>query len=166
MIGTLPTVGCLVIIRTTDPKAAVRHILLALKTLVTVERQKDHQWLLRATLAGEQAEGLLFAQPGHEDRSTAVFVEFDEEATVLLTKRSGKPLDLLLLPFAVACQGIPEAEAIGIGFEMSVPDGFSSSSLENAGIAVFFVKNKSRDVWDRQDTFRLTGHTEHLLTYA
>lgn len=166
MIGTHPTVGCLVFLRMGSPQTAIRRVLAALDTLVKDNGREDQRRLIRASIGDEQAEGLIFAQPGNEDRSTVVFVEFDEEATALLAERRGKSLDVLLLPFVMACEKVAEAGAVGIGFEASVPEGFDDHSLKSAGIAVLFERDKAGMTWSRRDIFRLTAHTERSLAHA
>ncbi len=166
MIGTFPTVGCLVFLHRDTPKMAVRQVLSALDTFVKVYRQKDERWLIHANIEGEQMEGLIFTQPGNDECSTVVFVEFDEEATVLLARRNGKALDRIFLPFVSACENLLQAKAVGIGFETSVPTGFDDHSLESAGIAVLYEKNQDRNIWSRRDIYRLTGHTEQSLAHV
>lgn len=166
MIGYYPTVGCMVFLRETDAASAIKRVISTLDAYMLAEYQGlvENKWLITAHLGGEKAEGFLYAL--EDDKQVAVFVEFDEENSIQIASRNRQSLGDVLLPHADALKQMPDATAVGIGFETSIPTGFDDASLQDAGFAVWFEKSRLERGWRRRDVYHLIGHTEQPLVGA
>jgi hypothetical protein len=156
MIGTYPTVGCLILIdklcftSMEDVLPAFQALIpSSYKAIIPVSRGE-------AVLGGSMHPMLLMVQ--EMDKMTAVHIEFDEDEVESISKALGLSVEQLFMPYVQAARTLPGVIAIGLGFELSPPRDLQEKSLQEAGIAVLFERDEKHKSWDRQQTMPLVGH--------
>lgn len=166
MIGSQPTVGCIVFLRESSPERAMQRVMAELEAAFPVKCQsrRDNKWLIKAEWGASETDGFLFAL--ENQGQAVVFIEFEEEKSVEIASRREQSLEDVFLPYANALKQMPDVTAVGIGFEMAIPNGFDDDWLEEAGIAVLWERSPSGKGWQRREIYRLIGHTEQPLIGA
>lgn len=155
MIGTNPTVGCLILIDICT--GGMEDVLQAFQALVP----GSHDALPsvsrgEAVLGGELHLVLLSAQELGE--MTAVHIDFDEDEVEGIRQATGLSVEQLFMPYVQAAKAVPGVLAVGIGFELSPPSDLSEETIQDAGIAVLFYKDEAHKSWSRRQTMPLAGH--------
>lgn len=156
MIGTYPTVGCLILID--KPYfTGIGDVLRAFGTMIS----SSHQSIIplsrgEAALGGRMHPMLTLVQEAGD--MTAVHLEFDEDEVEKVTKETGLSVEQLFMPYVQAAKTIPGIIAVGLGFELSPPRDLQGESLQESGIAVLFAPDEEDKFWSRQETMPLVGH--------
>lgn len=156
MIGTYPTVGCLILM---DKLCftGIKDVLQAMQALVP----SSHEATMPVS-RGEAALGsgmhpmLLMVQEA--DKMTAVHIEFDEDEVEHIRQAMGLSVEQLFMPYVQAARTLPGVIAIGLGFELSPPGDLQEKSLQEAGVAVLFARDEEDKSCSRQQTMPLVGH--------
>lgn len=156
MIGTHPTVGCLILIDKIC-FVGIKEMLQALQALIpsSYEATTPVSWG-EAALGGGMYPMLLMVQ--EVDTMTAVHIEFDEDEVEGIKKATGLFVEQLFMPYVQAARMLPGVIAIGLGFELSPPNDLQEKSLQEAGVAVLFARDEEDKSWSRQQTMPLVGH--------
>lgn len=156
MIGSYPTVGCLILV---DKLyfTGIGDVLQAFQALIP----SNYKAVLpvsrgEAMLGGGMHPMLLMVQ--EVDTMTAVHIEFGEDEVEGIRQATGLSEEQLFMPYVQAAKALPGVLAIGIGFELSPPTDFSPETVQEAGIAVIFKRDEEHKSWLRQQTMPLTGH--------
>lgn len=156
MIGTYPTVGCLILIDKIC-FTSIKDVLQATQALIPSSHDATTQVSRgEAALGGSMHPMLLMVQ--EVDTMTAVHIEFDEDEVEVIREATGLSEEQLFMPYVQAAKTIPGALAIGIGWELSPPRDLQEKSLQEAGIAVLFKRDEEDKSWSRQQTMPLVGH--------
>lgn len=158
MIGTNPTVGCLILL---DQSAftSVDDILQALQLLIPITKWNSSEPARlsgEALLGGNMHEMIAFVQRVGE--MAAVHIEFDEDQVAHIGQATGLSLEQLFMPYVQAAKMISGVLAIGVGFELSPPCDLREESLQEAGVALLFARDEEQKSWLRQKTLPLVGH--------
>ena len=156
MIGTFPTVGCLILI---DKLyfTSMEDVLQAFKGLIpSGDKMTASVSRGEAALGGELHPVLLLVQD--MILVTAVQIEFDEDEVVSISQATRLSVEQLFLPYVQAARTLPGVIAVGLGFELSPPGDLQQKSLQEAGIAVLFTPEEADKSWSRQQTMPLVGH--------
>ena len=156
MIGTFPTVGCLILI---DKLyfTGLDDVLQAFQALIpgSHEATATVSWG-EAVLGGEMRPVLLFAQ--ELNQMTAVHIEFDEDEVEGIRQATGLSIEQLFLPYVQAAKAVPGVLAVGVGFELSPPTNLEEETTQEAGIAILFYKDEAHKSWSRRQTMPLGGY--------
>ena len=156
MIGTFPTVGCLILI---DKLCftSMEDMLQAFGALIPIgDKMTDSVSRGEAALGGEMHPVLLLVQD--MSQTIAVQIEFDEDEVVSVSQATRLSVEQLFLPYVQAARTLPGVIAVGLGFELSPPADLQEKSLQEAGIAVLFTRDDEEKSWSRQQTMPLVGH--------
>lgn len=150
MIGTYPTVGCLILIDKLR-FTSVEDVLQAFQALIP----SSHEAITpvsrgEAKLGGEMHPMLLMVQ--EVDKTTAVHIEFDEDEVEGIREATGLSEEQLFMPYVQVAKTIPGVLAIGIGWELSPPADLREKSLQEASIDVLFARDEEDKSWSRQET--------------
>ncbi len=148
MIGTYPTVGCLLLMDKSS-FLGIGNVREALQATVAIGEGE-------AALGGDMHPMLLFVQEA--DEMTVVHVEFDEDEVEGIRQATGLSIEQLFLPYVWAAKAIPGVFAVGIGFELSPPSDLGKKSLQEAGVAVLFTRDEAQKSWLRWEMLPLVGH--------
>jgi len=158
MIGTHPTVGCLILLEKTS-FTSVENVLQALQSMIPI---RERRGLDNATFCGEAALGggmheiIVWAEEA--GAMAAVHLEFDEDEVVRVGQATELSVEQLFMPYVQAAKTIPGTLAIGVGFEISSPADLKLASLQDAGVAVVFARDEEHKSWLRQENLPPVGH--------
>lgn len=159
MIGTHPTVGCIAFIEKALSGDAVKLFQQALHPIIPEDswRCPNDVWVsASAMLADSHHSALLYSQVTKSTRF--IFLDFDEDEIVNHSRRTGLSIEELLLPCVRLMWTIRETLMIGLGFEVSPPEGLEDQVLRDNGIAVIYLRNHSDDTWVRKQLLPIVGH--------
>ena len=111
-----------------------------------------------ATLGGSCRQAIAMAQ--ETEAGVFVFLEFDEDEVVDLTRQTGLSIAELLAPYVAALEKMPGCAAVGMGFELSPPTDTNDDSLVDAGISQYFAWDVNNEKWLRKELLPLpmVGH--------
>lgn len=156
MIGTYPTVGCLILIDKLsftgidDLLQAFRPMIpSSYKAIVPISRGE-------AALGNEMHPVLILVQEVGD--KIALQIEFDEDEVESIRQTTEISVEQLFMPYVQAARTLPGVVAVGLGFELSPPGDLQKASLQAAGIAVLFARDEEDKSWSRQQTMPLAGH--------
>lgn len=161
MIGTYPTVGCLILI---DKLCfnSLKDTLQAFQALIPGGQEAASPVSRgEAALGGGMHPMLLLVQEANKqgsDKMVAVHIEFDEEEVMHLARQTGLSYEQLFMPYVQAAKSVPGVLAVGIGFELSPPSDLLTETVQDAGIAVLFARDEDHKSWSRRQTMPLVGH--------
>ncbi len=156
MIGSYPTVGCLILI---DKLCftGVKDVLQAMQALIPSSHDATTPVSRgEAALGGNMHPMLLIVQ--EVDTMTAVHIEFGEDEVEGVRKATRLSEEQLFMPYVQAAKTIPGVIAVGIGFELSPPTDLQEKTLQEAGVAVLFERDAEDKSWSRQQTMPMVGH--------
>lgn len=156
MIGSYPTVGCLILIDKLSFNG-IDDLLQAFRPMIS----NSYNAVLpvsrgEAVLGGSMHPMLLMVQ--EVDTMTAVHIEFGEDEVEEIRQATGISVEQLFMPYVQAAKTIPGIIAVGLGFELSPPRDLQGKSLQEAGVAVLFARDEKDKFWSRQETMPLVGH--------
>jgi hypothetical protein len=148
MIGTYPTVGCLILMDKLS-FTSIEDVVRALQAMIPISEGK-------AALGGDMHPMLAMVQEVGE--MTAVQIEFDEDEVAVIRQATKLSVEQLFMPYVQAAKTIPGVVAIGVGFELSPPSDLQEETLQEAGVAVLFARDEKHKSWSRQETLPMVGH--------
>ena len=158
MIGTHPTIGCLIVLDKAS-FAGVERVVQALQSFIPISgwhRSETGPSLGRAALGGGMP-GMTVTVQETDERAFIQF-EFDEDEAVHLARTTEISLEQLFLPYVQAAKTLPGVLAVAVGFELSPPADFREQSLRDAGVAVLFARDEEHKSWSRTETLPTVGH--------
>ncbi len=158
MIGTHPTVGCLILLEKAS-FTSVEDVLQSLGAVIPIrERSRPNTAPLggEATLGGGMHPMIAWAEDVGD--MAAVHLDFDEDEVMRVGQAARLSVEQLFMPYVQAAKTIPGVLAIGVGFEVSSPADLRQSSLQEAGAAVVFARDEKHKSWLRQENLPLAGH--------
>lgn len=159
MIGSNPTVGCLIVLEKAS-YSGLDKVILSLQSLIPIREWQCSETgpsSAQAALGGGIHPMIVMAQ--EQEDTVCVQLEFDEEEVVRLGRVTGLSLEQLFMPYAQAAKTLPGVLAVGIGFELSLPADLREPSLRAAGVATLFARDEDHKTWSRRETLPMVGHS-------
>lgn len=158
MIGTHPTIGCLIVFDKAS-FAGAEKVVQALQRSIPISSEQLYEAGAshgHAALGGEMPEMIVITQ--ETDEGAFVQIEFDEDETVNLARTTKTSFEQLLMPYVQAAKTLPGVLAVALGFELSPPADLREQSLRDAGVAVLFTRDEQHESWSRKETSPMVGH--------
>jgi hypothetical protein len=159
MIGEYPTVGFIVFMGDAPAHEASERVLQSLDSLIAQNTRLSHDSVPSYTsgvIGNARLEAIMYTQ----DTQDGIFVciNFDEDQVVDVSRNTGLTIAELLSPYVAALETVVGNEGVGVGFEVSPPDNTEDKALKDAGIALFFVRDKNTKKWMRKEITPVVGH--------
>lgn len=156
MIGTFPTVGCLILIDRLY-FTSLDDVLQAFQALIPSSHEATAPVSRGIAALGDGMYPMLLLVQ-ELDKMVAVHVEFDEDEMESIRQATQLSVEQLFMPYVKAARTLLGVIAIGLGFELSPPADLQEASLQEAGVAVLFSREEENKSWSRHQTMPLTGH--------
>ena len=159
MTGTHPTVGFMVLMGDLPSSEANERVRRSLDALIS-QRPQQADASVPSYLSGMIGNTLLEVLIFSQDTENGIFVciDFDEDEVVDLSRNTGLTVAELLSPYIAALETVNGTEGIGVGFELSPPSSIEDKALKDAGIALFFLRDRNTETWTRREIQPFVGH--------